>query len=204
MNTSAKTRNTLDHPLGFLAGILASRLASANAWVYCTRSDITRMFCHHPSRKSAVKTAELDAFIPSLIRSGLAAEVPRPGKTPSLIFRPMSREEFLWRRDRLRERLSESKDNAERQHHLREWWAIQRCGPHGASPEAAFETYPDGAEPAQPSDAGKRLAEIIEQEQIARSYAAEHGASEEIVARIRKLVDERRRLQTPLVASRTI
>lgn len=83
--------------LELLQQVLARMPATGAGWVICTRSDLTRKLCHHPNRRGSVTTADLDRAVPRLVAAGLASELPRPGKPPAYVFRPVTLGERLQR-----------------------------------------------------------------------------------------------------------
>jgi hypothetical protein len=85
------------HELELLERILTSLPALSNGWLACTRTDLCKALCHHPGREGSVTTLHLDEFIPKLVAAGFACEIPRPGKPPSYVFRPITRAEARWR-----------------------------------------------------------------------------------------------------------
>ena len=80
-------------PLELLREILTRLPAQPNAWIVCTRSELTRKLCHHPNRPGSVTTADLDRLVPMLVAAGLGCEIPRPGKPPAYVFRPVTADE---------------------------------------------------------------------------------------------------------------
>lgn len=89
--------------LELLHEILERLPSSANGWVTCTRSDLTRALCHHPKRPGSVTTADLDRLLPRLIAAGLACEFPRAGKPPAYVIRPVTLGEWARRHQELYE-----------------------------------------------------------------------------------------------------
>ncbi len=80
-------------PLELLSLILKRLPAQPNGWVTATRSELTRKLCHHPNRPGSVLTEDLNRLVPLLVAAGLACELPRPGKPPAYVFRPVTADE---------------------------------------------------------------------------------------------------------------
>lgn len=87
--------------LELLRLILTHLPSQPNGWVFCTRSDLTKKFCHHPNRPGSLTTADLARLVPLLVGAGLASEIPRPGKPAAFIFRPVTFGEYSARKEEL-------------------------------------------------------------------------------------------------------
>lgn len=128
-------------PLELLHEILTRLPAQPNAWIVCTRTELTRKLCHHPNRPGSVRTEDLSQLLPKLVTAGLACELPRPGKPPALVFRPVTAGERRQRVDCLARRrfIAANSEHAPRSDGdapawLQEEALLERVGPHGYSP----------------------------------------------------------------------
>jgi hypothetical protein len=134
--------NPPKHALGLLADVLTRMPAQGNGWVFCGRTDLTRAFAHHPNRPGSYTTAQLTEFVTELAAQGLACEVPRPGKPPSLVFRPLTVEEYQWRRARIVGQCQDPEPTdpvaQEKRSRLNlRLTALAKCGARGGSPMQA-------------------------------------------------------------------
>ena len=129
--------------LELLHEILTRLPSSSTGWVHCTRTELCKKLCHHPRRPGSITTGDLDRLLPRLIEAGVACEVPRCGKPPALIVRPITSGELLARTQVVREArdkyFAEHPDPADRAM-LSEWIAreervLRTIGPQGRSPE---------------------------------------------------------------------
>ena len=130
-------------PLELLSLILKRLSAQPNGWVTATRSELTRKLCHHPKRLGSVRTEDLDLLVPQLVAAGLACEIPRPGKPPGFVFRPVTAGEW---HERISELISLRVKfwNANPGAYSRKEWGdpawqqeqalLETVGPHGKSP----------------------------------------------------------------------
>jgi hypothetical protein len=130
-------------PLALLHLVLKRLPAQANGWVVCSRSELTRKLCHHPNRPGSITTADLDRLVPQLVASGLACELPRPGKPSAFAFRPVTDGENHARISELiclRVKFWDANPGA---YSRKEWgdpaWQdeqalLETVGPHGGSP----------------------------------------------------------------------
>lgn len=130
-------------PLELLHLVLKRLPAQANGWVVCSRSDLTRALAHHPARPGSVTTEDLDRLVPLLVAAGLAGELPRPGKPPAYVFRPVTAGEW---HERISELISLRVKfwNANPGAYSRKEWGdpawqqeqalLETVGPHGKSP----------------------------------------------------------------------
>lgn len=121
-------------PLELLHLILKRLPSHPNGWVTATRSELTRKLCHHPNRLGSVITADLDRLVPELVAAGLASAIPRPGKPPAYVFRPVTADEGAARTIELAclriKSWGDSCDPAWEEEQER----IRAVGPHGKSP----------------------------------------------------------------------
>ncbi len=206
MNPVNQVRTRPTRPLELLTRILATPKLEPqeSGWIVTTRGDLTYVLANQPRRPGSVTTAILDEMIPALIRMGLASEVKRPGKPPSLVFRPLSKIEFYYLREQLRAEMAKLNDqnNPSRERRLsiqREWQTLLRTGPHGKSPEVpdlVLESDKDvsAAVKTPVSDRMARIAELNQQIEAIKSKATV-PLPDAILGQILRLIGERRQLE---------
>lgn len=65
-----------------------------DGWTLVSKSSITRRFFYNRKKETLTSQEFYHRVLPGWIRRGLAREVPRPGKQPLYLFRPMTIDEI--------------------------------------------------------------------------------------------------------------